>query len=120
MTNSGIRGQMETFHLYHLAAMFRSPSKGESRRKDVSQGASPADFPNRPAIKAPNAGSSVTDTDKQPASSERPFTMRAGAVQMVYAARLTREWITPETVHELEHWAALGCLTGIISIPLKD
>lgn len=47
-----------------------------------------------------------------------PPRIRAAAAQMIFAARLSKAFITPDDVVELESWSGRGILEALIGIDL--
>jgi len=47
-----------------------------------------------------------------------PPRIRAAAAQMIFAARLSKAFITPDDVIELERWTGCGILEALIGISL--
>ena len=102
---------METFHLYHLAKNYvplRPRSLGDPQ-PPVATG------PVSPTMEPP-AGSTQSRVPEQTAAS--PPRIRAAAAQMIFAARLSKGFITPDDVVELERWAGRGVLEALIGINL--
>ncbi|KAG9095989.1 hypothetical protein FS749_009318 [Ceratobasidium sp. UAMH 11750] len=91
--------EMETFHLYHLAKVY-------------------------PPIPAPDP--STRPHDKQAeitthsSNNLRPGGIRASGIQMVFASRMTQEFITPGHVQELERWVGRACLEAICQFEITD
>jgi len=113
--------EMETFHLFHQAASW--PTHHRS-----SQATTPA-----PPVSSQPAALDMSDLNQQatqppPAdvSSSAPDgheliprpTIRAAAVQMVFAARGSRDMITPAQVEEIEDWCASGVLEALSSFEI--
>jgi uridine phosphorylase len=48
-----------------------------------------------------------------------PSSIRAAAAQMVFAARLSKEFITPEQVTELEAWTGKGVLDALAKVEVR-
>lgn len=87
---------METFHLYHLAACWtgRSTARPDST-PPVTAG------PVKPVTSGP-----MSSAPHAPASSPLSETsiIRAAGVQMIFAARLSKDFITPAQVTFAENW----------------
>ncbi|RDB29910.1 Purine nucleoside phosphorylase DeoD-type [Hypsizygus marmoreus] len=100
--------EMETFHLYHLAACW-------SGGRVTSKVAEPplATGPVRPVISVPssNSESIIPPPSLQLASPDT--VIRAAAAQMVFASRTSQDFITPQHVSELERWTGLGVLNAL-------
>jgi len=102
---------METFHLYHLAKNYvplRLRSSGSVEPPVATEPVSSA------AESA--AGSIQTKVPDQVAV--LPPRIRTAAAQMIFAARLSRAFITPEEVVELERWSGRGILEALIGVNL--
>ncbi|KAK7052559.1 uridine phosphorylase [Favolaschia claudopus] len=97
--------EMETFWLYHLAACW-SGRKGKLDKTDAPPLATgpvqptTSDPPTAHAVSNPLAGHDTV--------------IRAAAAQMVFAARASRDFITPEQVSVLEEWTAKGVLDALV------
>ena len=101
---------METFHLYHLAKNY-VPLR--SRPLDVEP-------PIATGPVSPTVESSIESTQsKVPGqTATSPPRIRAAAAQMIFAARLSKGFITPDDVIELEKWSGRGILEALIGINL--
>ncbi|EKM77528.1 hypothetical protein AGABI1DRAFT_115113 [Agaricus bisporus var. burnettii JB137-S8] len=104
--------EMETFHLYHLAACWtgRSTARPDST-PPVTAG------PVKPVTSGP-----MSSAPHAPASSPLSETsiIRAAGVQMIFAARLSKDFITPAQVTFAENWtgkAVLDALAGFEIAP---
>jgi len=102
--------EMETFHLYHLARSYM-----------------PRSIATTSAQQSPLATSAVSPSLETTQSSQTavpsqimspPPRIRAAAAQMVFAARLSKDFITPDEVVALERWTSLGILEALIGIEL--
>jgi uridine phosphorylase len=103
---------METFHLYHLA------------RSYVPQQKAPAIVP-PPLATSPVAPSLETTSGSSqgviPSQAFPPLPrIRAAAAQMVFAARLSKDFITPDEVIALETWSGKGILDALTGISLPE
>ncbi|KAF8641390.1 hypothetical protein AX16_010009 [Volvariella volvacea WC 439] len=89
--------EMETFHLFHLAACWSNVP--------VTHSATPPPLSAAPVkpttISEPQAATAPATSVTAAANSS---VIRAAAVQMIFANRTSRDFITPEQVAELEHW----------------
>ena len=102
---------METFHLYHLAKNYvplRSHSLGDVEPPIAAEPVSP--------IMESTTGSTQSKVPDQTAVP--PPRIRAAAAQMIFAARLSKAFITPDEVVELERWSGRGILEALIGISL--
>jgi len=102
---------METFHLYHLAKNY------VPLRPRAPGGAEPpvATGPVTPTMESAS-GSTQSKVPDQTADS--PPRIRAAAAQMIFAARLSKAFIAPDEVVELERWSGRGILEALIGINL--
>lgn len=102
---------METFHLYHLAKNYvlLRPRPLGNTEPPVTTG------PVSPTVES-TAASTQSRVPNQ--TSELPPRIRAAAAQMIFAARLSKAFITPDEVIELERWSGRGILEALIGINL--
>ncbi|KAG9124697.1 hypothetical protein FRC07_010587 [Ceratobasidium sp. 392] len=84
---------METFHLYHLAKVYPRSPRPRDRGAEITTDGS---------AHAQHGG------------------IRASGIQMVFASRMTQEFITPGHVQELEHWVGRACLEAICQFEIAD
>ncbi|THU98218.1 purine and uridine phosphorylase [Dendrothele bispora CBS 962.96] len=102
--------EMETHHLYHLAACWG--------RRNTEKTAQPP-----PLAAGPVNPSSDDKPASQPASIAHlaaPDTfIKASAAQMVFAARTSRDFITPEQVLKLEHWTGKAILDALKEMDIQ-
>ena len=102
---------METFHLYHLAKNYVS-----IRPRPLGDAEPPvATGPVSPTVESA-LGSTQSKVPNQTAAS--PPRIRAAAAQMIFAARLSKAFIAPDEVIELERWSSRGILEALIGINL--
>jgi uridine phosphorylase len=102
---------METFHLFHLAKNYvpvRPHPLGDSE-PPLSTG------PVSLSLESATGSTQFEVPDKTGVSSPR---IRAAAAQMIFAARLSKAFITPDEVVELERWSSRGILEALIGIDL--
>ncbi|PPQ90719.1 hypothetical protein CVT25_005027 [Psilocybe cyanescens] len=105
--------QMETFHLFHLAACWHARTAvSKVVRTPLTTG------PVTPII----AQSSNPTPQVPPAPLPLPNSViRAAGIHMVFASRKSQDFITPEQVQEVEDWAGQGVLNALINIDIpKD
>ncbi|KAF5346408.1 hypothetical protein D9758_012763 [Tetrapyrgos nigripes] len=96
--------EMETHHLYHLAACW-----GRSSTAQTTQPPPLATGPVNPSTEDTPASQSTPI-----AQLARPDTsIKASAAQMVFASRTSRDFITPEQVKEMEHWTGKAILDAL-------
>ncbi|KAL1699356.1 nucleoside phosphorylase domain-containing protein [Schizophyllum commune] len=108
--------EMETFHLYHLARCWGR------KRTTASSGAPPlATGPVEPSISEGKAASQSTDKDTGVAArvAAPDTTIRAAGAQIIFAARQSRGFITPEQVGQVERWAGQGVLDALASVNIE-
>jgi len=102
--------EMETFHLYHLAACWGG------RHVAAKVGEPPLTAgPVQPTISAP---SSPTVPLTSPRLASPNTAIRAAAAHIVFASRTSQDFITPDQVSELERWTGLGVLNALSSIEI--
>jgi uridine phosphorylase len=102
--------QMETFHIFHLAASWTG------NRSFLQPVPSPLDA----SLVQPELSQPVTARGAPPDTSHlivensrfQPR-IKAAAAQMVFASRLSQDFITPEQVAEVENWCARGVLEAL-------
>ena len=102
---------METFHLYHLAKNYvplRPRPLGDAEPPVSTEPVSP--------MVESTLGSTQSKVPDQRAAS--PPRIRAAAAQMIFASRLSKAFITPDEVVELERWSGRGILEALIGINL--
>ncbi|KAL1746147.1 nucleoside phosphorylase domain-containing protein [Schizophyllum fasciatum] len=108
--------EMETFHLYHLARCW-------GRKRTAALGSSPplATGPVEPSIaKGDVAAQSADKNSQMTARVAAPDTViRAAGAQIIFAARQSRGFITPEKVKEVERWAGKGVLDALASVKIQ-
>ncbi|KAF9269740.1 purine and uridine phosphorylase [Marasmius fiardii PR-910] len=101
--------EMETHHLYHLAACW-------GKRKEARR-APDAPLTTRPVVPKPVQSSPgiQSDVSLDPAYPlAGPDTViKVSAAQMVFANRSSRDFISPEQVSELERWTGQGVLDAL-------
>ncbi|KAF8897979.1 nucleoside phosphorylase domain-containing protein [Mucidula mucida] len=94
--------EMETHHLYHLAACW-------SARRAVVNSA--------PLATGPVIGEHAP---VQRALAAPGTVIRAAAAQMIFASRTSQDFITPAQVQETEKWTGKGVLEALIRMELSD
>jgi uridine phosphorylase len=105
------REQMETFHLLHLAASWsKAAPSGESPSSEPSNSptAPVHHLPVAPSVTAPHKTSTHTLHKPVPSS-----TIRAAAAQIIFAGRLSQDFITPDHVREIEVWTGKAVLEAL-------
>jgi len=105
--------EMETFHILHLAKSW-SPSDPDAAAPITSESSNPLDSP------ISDLPTAYTLTEKQPSATPtagprtRPSKICAASVQMIFAARQSRDFITPEVVLETEAWTSEAVLEALV------
>lgn len=102
---------METFHLYHLAKNYvpLRPRPLGDIEPPVATG------PVSPVVESTTGSTQSKVPDETAAPPPR---IRVAAAQMIFAARLSKAFITPDEVVELERWSSRGILEALIGIDL--
>ena len=102
---------METFHLYHLAKNYvplRPRALGDVE-PPVATG------PVSPTMESVSRSTQSKVPDQ---IADSPPRIRAAAAQMIFAARLSKAFIAPDEVVELERWSGRGILEALTGISL--
>jgi len=113
--------EMETFHLLHLAHVFRPANIPSDRilapSPKVSPMVPPISLPVQHVTTETGAGR-VSLTDKLNVSARGPKQGRiyACSAQMVFASRTTNDFITPELVRTLQEWGGRACMEALSSV----
>jgi uridine phosphorylase len=103
--------EMETFHLFHLATCWTGKNcLNETPASPLAQG------PAENVVLQEMAKFSLPSDDQDVPDS----VIKAAAVLMVFAVRNSREFITPEEVQLVEHWAGLGILSALTSVDIPE
>ncbi|TFL00369.1 purine and uridine phosphorylase [Pterulicium gracile] len=109
--------EMETFHLYHLAKCWTlGRSKSATKQTHIPPVTT---SPTEPTTSSPSQGASnASPSGASNISPSGPATpgntkIRAAAVQMIFAARQSREFISPEEVGALEGWTGKAVLDAL-------
>jgi len=115
--------EMETFHLFHLAACWTGRSNGSQRASPpplATNAVSPV------ILQGPDKAQANADT-AQDVSSTGPIAVgvgrsiiRSAAAHMVFASRNTKQFITPEQVNAAERWAAQAVLEALIHVGISQ
>ena len=110
MSNTHLK--METFHLLHLAACWTG--------RTVTSRLTSSGIPLTTGPVSPVISQTPNPTQlSAPAPPSLPNTIiRAAAVQMVFASRKSRDFITPREVEELERWTGQVSSRSPSSTPL--
>jgi len=108
--------EMESFHLLHLASIWRPTSDAPSPTLlQPSLSMPPAHEPAHLSIQSSN-GDRLKASTPHPTPGESRI--RAAAVHMVFASRSSQDMITPEEVKELEEWTGIAILKAITSFEI--
>ncbi|KAF9563511.1 uridine phosphorylase [Agrocybe pediades] len=117
--------EMETFHLFHLAACWTGRTALSSKLESPPLSTGPV----TPVIAKPSSDYIQTEALPQTAGSAAKPTasaapvdpivpntvIKAAAIHMVFASRKSRDFITPQQVEEAEHWAGKGVLDALVN-----
>ena len=105
---------METFQILHLAACWpRESMPVESVSPPLATRAV------SPAILEGHPGSAQSPPQGQASKELVPRArIRAAAAQIVFAARHSREFITPEQVEDIENWCGRGVLDALATFEI--
>ncbi|KAK1232767.1 hypothetical protein PQX77_004092 [Marasmius sp. AFHP31] len=108
--------EMETHHLYHLAACWGArDAKRKTAAPLTTSPVIPEDWKDSPSgqsggtFKDPNVPLAASDT-----------VIKVAAAQMVFAARSSRDFISPDEVKKLEHWTGQGVLDALIETSVSS
>ncbi|KAL0579086.1 hypothetical protein V5O48_002928 [Marasmius crinis-equi] len=106
--------EMETHHLYHLAACWGKRNGGRAvANSPLTTG------PVLPkALQAPSSQASGS-LDEVGSLASPDTVIKVSAAQMVFAARSSRDFITPEEVNKLEHWTGQGVLNALVETAIS-
>ncbi|KDR73232.1 hypothetical protein GALMADRAFT_100855 [Galerina marginata CBS 339.88] len=104
--------EMETFHLFHLAACWVG--------RTVSTDAAPTPLTTGPVTPVIAQSSSPTHPLHRAPPPLPNSVIRAAAAHMVFASRKSQDFITPQQVEEVENWTAQGILNGLVNIDIPE
>lgn len=129
---------METFHLFHLASCWVAPPR--HLEHDTASGTTPPPISEPTEVETVDATLSLATTNSvtlqprlhealpdpnvngksafEPSSRRQPC-IRAASVQMIFAERSSRAFITPEQVQILETACATGLLEALIAVDIS-
>jgi len=99
--------EMETHHLYHLAACWGKKAHSHTRSPPLTT---------TPVIPTTSQPSTASQTISVAPLASLDTVIRAAAAQMVFASRLSQDFITPEQVNETEKWTGLGVLAALCAM----
>ncbi|RPD56315.1 purine and uridine phosphorylase [Lentinus tigrinus ALCF2SS1-7] len=112
--------EMETFHILHLASCWDIDAHDGSATPPPVQHA--ATSPSISPTHAPSMQTFIPDVAESSASHTRlrpPPRIRAAAAQMVFAARTSQDFITPEHVASIEAWTGRAVLDALVGLPIE-
>lgn len=105
--------EMETFHLYHLAACWKG------RTLTTKAGSTP--------LTTGPVSPTITQTTSSPAHLVHPAPLtlpnsiiRAAATHLVFASRKSQDFITPQQVAEVEKWTGQGVLNALVNLDISQ
>ncbi|KAF8510809.1 nucleoside phosphorylase domain-containing protein [Hysterangium stoloniferum] len=111
--------EMETFHILHLALSWSKLANAPSETDPLDMISSESSIP--PVFHAPTAVTQIAQ--EAPTPTEHRHTIRsiirAASVQMIFAARLSRDFITPEVVRETENWTGKTVLQALSQFQIE-
>ena len=110
---------METFHILHLAACW-DPDAQEEKAQAPPVG-HVAVAPTIPPPAAPSTQTAVPDVHASASGGgalQPPARIRAAAAQMVFASRLSQDWIAPQTVAAIEAWTGRALLEALAALEI--
>lgn len=109
---------METFHILHLASCWAPEAQtATSVAPPLQHGATAPSIPPGPAV--PSAQTIIPDA-QAPSDGAGPSRIRAAAAQMVFAARTSQDFITPQKVVEIEAWTGRAVLEALIAFEIPN
>ncbi|KAF8961180.1 nucleoside phosphorylase domain-containing protein [Flammula alnicola] len=104
--------EMETFHLFHLAACWTG--------RTVVSKVAPTPLTTGPVNPIIARSSNPTHLDHPTPPSLPNTIIRAAATHMVFASRKSQDFITPQQVEELENWTGKGVLNALVNIEIPQ
>ncbi|KAG8987040.1 hypothetical protein FRB90_003627 [Tulasnella sp. 427] len=113
--------EMETHHLYHLAAVYPKPPSELPPGSDASHPVLTrlhGEF----STSGPAPSSSHDQQEERGVNQSRTSrgAIYATAVQMIFAQRQSQDFITPEEVVVRETWAGKACLEALVKFNLES
>jgi len=104
--------EMETFHLFHLAACW------VNRTVFTDAGSTPLTTgPVTPVIAQSSGPTHPLHRAPPPLPNS---VIRAAGTHIVFASRKSQDFITPQQVEELENWTAQGILNALVNIDIPE
>ena len=114
---------METFHLLHLASVWR-PRPSEGTADPSKAPVPPTTSPVMPAVSvAPTVQVSApgsAETKPTVTAGHGSWRIRAASVQMIFANRVTQDFIDPQQVAELESWSGRAVLQTLVEVNIPS
>lgn len=110
---------METYHLLHLASVWRPRKRSHDGRYEgtTDQRIPPTSKPVTPALEpAPSSQPGLLIEKAEPVEPR----IRAASVQMIFANRLSQDFINPQRVLDLEAWSGRAVLDAITSFDIAS
>ncbi|KAK2462652.1 hypothetical protein APHAL10511_005385 [Amanita phalloides] len=102
--------EMETFHLFHLAACWTG--------KHGSAGRTPPSLTETVVNHIDPEDGKVKYKPLKENTASADSVIRAASAQMVFAARNSLDFITPEQVRQAEQWGGVGVLSALTSFEI--
>ena len=110
---------METYWVFHLAVSWQGPpNPNPSPALNPPVSADPAFAP--AATSHADTTSTALRVSQPTKDKVRQTTIRAAAVQMVFASRSSQEFITPEHVSKLEAWCGQAVLDALLAMDIPQ
>jgi len=103
--------EMETFHLFHLAACYHNTP--------ASSRSAPPPLTTTPVLPTVSQTTMSRPHPDAPVNTEDSV-IRAAAVHMVFASRTSQDFITPAQVSELETWTGKGVLNALSGFRIPE
>ena len=118
---------METFHLFHLASVWKQPRPQlDPQVETLSTNDIPPPPNHFPALTSnlsgktepPNA--TQTTFNPNPESDITPFCIRAASAQMIFASRTTQDFISPQLVDKVQSWTGEAVLETLANFRIDS
>jgi len=103
--------EMETFHLFHLAACYHNVQASSSTT-------APPPLTTTPVL--PTTSQSPSRPHLNELVNSKDSVIRAAALHMVFASRTSQDFITPEQVNELEAWTGRVVLNALSGFDIPE
>jgi len=110
---------METFHILHLAKSWSNSASGSVPSNENTDEAKAIESPvgHLPTPFVSTAHKRLPSPEEKYAEHSK---IRAASVQMIFAARLSRDFITPETVRATEAWTGEAVLSALAQFRIPE